>query len=304
MEMSNFAQEVCTAVGKELGKDYEIKIQKVQKNNGICRTGILVLAKGGNVAPTIYLEEFLAAYESGIPINRIALQIMGAYQRNTGKDSIDTEFFRSFGKVKDRICYRLVEKKRNETLLEEIPHMEFLDLAICFYYAYYSDVLGEGSILIYNSHMKMWDTSTEELFELARENTPRLFPWKCSTLGEILAGDARTEEEEGGSKTGLQVPLYDEIPMKILTNSKRSYGAVCILYPGVLEEVAERMGGDFYILPSSVHEVILLPYDGTFSEKSIKDMISEVNRTQVEPEEVLCDSLYYYNAGRKETRQL
>ncbi len=111
--------------------------------------------------------------------------------------------------------------------------------------------------------------------------------------------------EKRGAEAGLQEAFPDEIPMKVLTNSKRSSGAVCILYPGVLEEVAaERMGGDFYIIPSSVHEVILLPDDGRLLEENLKEMIFEVNRTKVDPEEVLSDNLYYYDAERKETRLL
>ena len=63
MEMNYFADRVCKAVGKELGKDYEVKVQQVRKNNGICRTGLLVLEKGGNTAPTVYLESFYKAYK-------------------------------------------------------------------------------------------------------------------------------------------------------------------------------------------------------------------------------------------------
>ncbi len=305
MEMNHFAEKIREAVGKELEEGYEVKIRQVQKNNGICRTGLIVLAKDGNVTPGIYLEDFHAAYEAGAPFKRIVRQITEAYHRNKCNKNIDLEFFRDFGRVQDRICYRLVGRKGNEVLLKEIPHMEFLDLAICFYYAYYSDALGEGSILIHNSYMEMWHTCTEELFRLAQVNTPRLFPWRCGSQWEVLAENARVIQGEEGAEAGLQEAFPDEIPMKVLTNSKRSSGAVCILYPGVLEEVAaERMGGDFYIIPSSVHEVILLPDDGRLLEENLKEMIFEVNRTKVDPEEVLSDNLYYYDAERKETRLL
>lgn len=182
--------------------------------------------------------------------------------------------------------------------------MDYLDLAICFFYAYYSDEMGEGSILIHNSHMEMWHTCMEDLFQLARVNTPVLFPWKYGTLWEIVREDIRAGQEEGGGEAALQASVPDVIPMRVLTNSKRSYGAACILYPGVLEEVAQRMGGSFYILPSSIHETILLPYDGMLSVESIKEMISVVNRTQVDPEEVLSDSLYYYDAEVNDIRLL
>ena len=304
MEMNYFADRVCKAVGEELGEGCDVKVQQVRKNNGVCRTGLLVLAKGRNVAPTVYLEGFHAAYKDGTPIKRIARQITELYRRNMGEDNVDLEFFRDFGKVRDRICYRIVGKKGNEALLEEIPYMEFLDLAICFYYGYYGDVLGEGSIPIHNSHMEMWNTCTEELLGLASVNTPGLFPWRYGTLWEILTENGRAGQEEGKGEAGSQKPFSDDGPMKILTNSKRCHGAACILYPGVMEEIAQRMGGDFYILPSSVHEVILMPHDGMFPEEAMKEMIYDINRTQVDPEEVLSDSLYYYDAEKKEIRVL
>lgn len=304
MEMKNFAENVGMAVGSALGKDYKAEIKQVQKNNGICRTGLLVLAKGRNIAPTIYLERFFEAYKNGISVDRIVSIIVRTCREDSVKGNIDLDFFRDFGKLQERICYRLVGKKGNEILLEGIPHMEYLDLAICFFYAYYSDEMGEGSILIHNSHMEMWHVCTEDLFRLAQVNTPRLFPWKCGTLWEMLYENIQEGQEEGGGENALQASVPDDIPMKVLTNSRRNYGASAVLYPGVLEEEAEKMGGDFYILPSSVHETILLPYDRMLSAGFMKEMIFDINRTQVEPEEVLSDSLYYYDAEMKEIRLL
>ncbi len=304
MEIKIFAEKVRAAAAQELGTGYEVMVQEVRKNNGVLKTGLVVLAKGGNMAPTIYLEGFYEAYKNGTPVERIAGIIVRICRENPVKGNIDLEFFRDFGRVQDRICYRLVRKRGNEILLEGVPHLEYLDLAICFFYAYYSDELGEGSILIHNSHMEMWHTCPEKLFLLAQVNTPVLFPWKYGTLWEILMENIRTGQEEGGSGTALQPAVPDDIPMRVLTNSRKSYGAAAVMYPGVLEEVAERMGGSIYILPSSVHETVLLPYDGMLSAESMKDMIFDINRAHVDPEEVLSDSLYYYDAEMKEIRLL
>lgn len=294
MEMSIFAEKVSTIAGKVLGSDYRVEIKKVRKNNGVVRTGLAALAKDSDIAPTVYLEDFLAAYERGMPFGEVISSIVCACYRGMVKEKTDLEFFRHFESVRDRICCRLVGREGNEILLEEIPHVEFLDLAVCFYYAWNDDVLGRGSILIYNSHMELWGTSTEELYRLAEVNTPRLFPWVFSTISEILCTG---EGEDGGcgELEGLSPEDIPDIPMRILTNNIRRYGAVCILYPGILEKIAENMGGDFYVLPSSLHEVILMPCDGSHSEAYLKIMISDINNTQVEPEEVLSNSLYRYN---------
>lgn len=300
MERNEFAEKICRAVRRELGEDYRVEVKKVRKNNGIIHYGLVILARSQNVAPTIYLDAFLEAYERGTPFSELVRRLLTVYRKDTPGDSVDMEFFKSFEKVKDRICYRLIGRKGNEELLSDVPYIEFLDLAVCFYYAYQGSRLGEGSILIHDSHVKMWDTCTAELLRLAGKNTPRLFPWVCSSIKDILAGMA----ECGGSCAGGEFPreCWEEIPMRVLSNSKRINGAVCMIYPELLARLALEEARSFFILPSSVHEVILLADTGRGEAEAFKKMIVEINHTQVAPEEVLSDSLYYYDFAEKRVK--
>lgn len=301
MNMDVFAAKVCAAVEKNLGEGVRTEVRKVRKNNGTLLHGLLILSEGRTVVPTIYLECFLEAYKSGAPFEEVIGRLLSVYQRDIPQNNVDMEFFRHYEEVKNRVCYRLIGRRSNKDLLDEIPHVDFLDMAICFYYAYHDEGFGEGSILIYNSHMEMWDTSTEELFRLAQDNTPRIFPWRCIDVEEIRNELLiQNEDRNSGASSSQNDKMVDdpEIPMKVLSNNKRTCGAACILYPGVLQEIAKR-DGDLYIIPSSIHETILLPYDNKMSVGYLKRMIQEVNRTQVAPEEVLSDSLYYYDAARK-----
>lgn len=300
MEINEFAAKVCNAVKKELGAGYRVECKEVRKNNGVILHGLLVLGEDQNVAPTIYLDTFLEAYEAGATFQSVFQRLMEICREDMLKGAVDMEFFRSFDRVRDRICYRLIGRKGNEELLEDIPYIEFLDLAICFYYAYQGDALGEGTILIHNSHLELWDTCTAELFGLAKRNTQKLFPWACSSLTEVLgeiAGQDSSLEDASQQEEFLQ-----EMPLRVLSNEKRTHGAVCMLYPGVLEGLAAKEGRNFYILPSSVHEVILLADTGTGSAGELKKMVTEVNCTQVAPEEVLSDSLYYYDSTDKRVK--
>lgn len=300
MNMEVFAAKVCAAVEEKLGGEVHTEVKKVRKNNGVLLHGLLVSSEGQTVVPTIYLEPFLEACESGTPFEKVVCSLLSVYREGTPQDGIDMSFFKSYREVKDRICYRLIGRKGNEALLDEMPHVGFLDMAICFYYAYQGETLGEGSILIHNSHMEMWKVSAADLLAAARENTPRIFPWECSGMADILNGLVGTDKDSGGLGTGDGMEEFSrEVPMKILSNKKKLYGAVCILYPGVLGKIAGE-GKSLYIIPSSVHETILLPYDGEESAAVLKKMIYEVNRTQVAPEDVLSDSLYYYDSARKE----
>lgn len=300
MEINEFAEKVCNAVKKELGTGYRVECKEVRKNNGVILHGLLVLGEERNVAPTIYLDTFLEAYEAGATFKSILQRLVEICREDMLKETVDMEFFRSFEQVRDRICYRLIGRKGNEELLEDIPYIEFLDLAICFYYAYHGDALGDGTILIHNSHLELWETCTAELFGLAKRNTQKLFPWVCSSLAEVLG--EMTGQEIGPEDAAEQEEFLREMPLQVLSNVKRTHGAICMLYPGVLEALAHKEGRNFYILPSSVHEVILLADTGAGSAGELKKMVAEVNSTQVAPEEVLSDSLYYYDSTDKRVK--
>lgn len=308
MEKKIFAQTVQSAVQEKLGREYEVILRDIIKNNGVTLSGLIITAQGQNIAPTIYLDSFHEAYEGGVSLDCIVEKVLEIYGKDSPPESIDMEFFRDFEKVKDKICYKLINREKNEELLLQIPHREFLDLEICFYYAYQGDEIGNGTILIYNTHLEMWGTSVEELFALSQKNTPALFPWECKsmeeTLREFLKEDREDKEELSETATGgtAEEEACVGSSMRILCNSAHIYGAACILYPGVLEETARERNGDLYILPSSVHEVILLEVDGEKDPEILKEMIKEVNDTQVRPEEILSYQLYYFDCTNNNIR--
>ena len=286
MEMKEFAQKVLVAVKGKLGEGYRVEVKEVRKNNGILLHGLVILSETKNVVPTIYLEIFLAAYEDGVPFFKIIDKILDVYQEEMPKGNVSMEFFKEFDKVCDRICCRLIRRKGNEALLEEIPHVEFMDLAICFFYSYQGGALGDGSIPIYNTHLEMWKVGTKELMTLAGVNTPRIYPADFRSMTDIL--------KETGQIQAIGGPV-PESNLYILTNDKRAQGAACILYPGMLEKIAAARKKSFYIIPSSVHEVLILMDTGMENVEEIKKTIREVNSRFVSKEEILSDNLYYYD---------
>lgn len=291
MNMYEFSQKVCRAVKEDLGEKYSVELKEVRKNNGILLHGLLISSGDQNVVPTIYLEHFFRAYEEGMTFAEVMRRLLEVYGQDVPAKSINMEFFRDFDKVRDRICYRLVGRAGNEELLKDVPYVEFLDMAVCFFYAYKGKELGEGSILIHNSHMEMWKCGVADLMGLARQNTPVLFPWQCCTMEEVIREMIDREHQEE--------LLAEEVPMRVLSNRQRMNGAACLIYPEVLEQLAEEYKADLYILPSSIHETILLADRGREKPGELKSMIVQVNRTQVAPEEVLTDSLYRYDRVKK-----
>ena len=291
MDINEFTRKVCGAVKEKLSGEYNVELKEVRKNNGVLLHGLLISSEGQKAVPTIYLENFFRAYEEGMTFAEVIRRLLDIYGQDVPAGIVDMEFFRDFEKVKDRICFRLIGRAGNEELLREIPYVDFLDMAVCFFYAYQGKELGEGSILIYHSHRKLWGCGIADLMELANRNTPLLFPWQCCAIEEIIGRMVKEEYR--------QELMAAEIPMQVLSNRQQLNGAACLLYPDVLEQLAEKSRADLYILPSSVHETILLADSGREEPEKLKEMIAEVNRTQVAPEEVLTDSLYRYDRAKK-----
>ncbi len=284
MDINNFLTEVEEKLKEKMNTGITIKIQKVRKNNNVIYYGLIIQKPENNIAPTIYLNAFYDMYARGMDMEDVVRCIMDTYKKGEVKESIDMDFFCDFEAVKERIAYRLINAERNKELLEQIPHILFMDLAICFYYAFYQEELGEGMILIHNSHMEMWGTNHKELMKLAEENTGRMLPPSIVSMKTLIR-----EMFEESMDPGLYV----------LTNEKKCQGAAVLLYPHVLEDAAEQLGGNFYVLPSSIHEVILLKEQGHEKPEGLKEMIREANDTQVAMEEVLSDYPYYYDAEKK-----
>lgn len=288
MTIDEFAMKVKNALWKE-GEEREIKISKVLKNNGICLTGLCIPDKDREMTPTVYLDEFLAEYEEGTPFATIMRDIRQMTEFRDEEISFDLKSFISFGTARDRIVYKLINAEMNEKLLREVPHERFLDMVKVFYYVLSDQGEKQASILIYNGHMEGWGIDTETLSECARINTPRLLPGKIYDMNELI----RTMMP--GGATGMPVLREDDELMYVLTNERKYFGAACMTYEGMLGEFAERIGGSFYILPSSVHEIILLKETGEEDPFALVSMVNEVNESQVAADEVLSGSVYRYD---------
>ncbi len=291
MKLETFMDTVTIKVQEIAGADASVHVQEVRKNNNVLLHGMTILRKGQNVSPTIYLDGFFDMLEDGMDIEYIVRKILEAYVRGLPRNKVNMDFFRDFEKVRDRIVYRLVNREKNADLLADIPHVDFLDLSICFCYSYEHPELGAGMILIHNNHVAMWKTCHSELMQLAERNTPWLMPARLCSMDHALKGILEEEALEELRQLQQESGKY----LHVLSNEKRCQGAAAMLYPGILAEAARRLRGSFYILPSSIHEVILLPDDGRGSGEGLHDMIADINRSQLREEEVLSDYAYRYD---------
>lgn len=291
MEFTNFTTLVQREVEKRAGENYRVKLNDVMKNNGVVLRGITLMQDDSNISPTIYLNPYYDAYENGdTTLGTVIDEVIDTYERNKINRSIDMKFFLNYETVKSRIIFKLINTEKNRELLKDVPYIPFHDLSIVFQCLVSEERFGNASILIHNVHLQLWKVNARELYERALENTPLLQGYELADMNTVLE---EMKALGGIDDEGIE-DMHQEVPMYVLSNKSRVNGASCILYKDILKDFAMVVDKDLYVLPSSIHEVILLPADGTQESGQLKEMVREINQSQVEEEEVLSDSVYYY----------
>lgn len=317
MSLSLFTITVIQKMQNKMGENYNVFSSVVRKNNGIELVGIVVKEKDCNTSPTIYMNNFYEEYKKGTSVEEIVERVREIFLQNRFDKSVDISGFADYERAKGQIAFKLINYEKNWELLKKIPHKVFFNLAIVFYYAVLEPPFeGKASILIQHSHVKNWGIREDELYQNAMDNTPFLLPAKIENIEEVMFGLLKKdmEQEHNGEKNitaevfGKDMAeelLYqlkenlnkekDQIPMYVLSNKNKILGASCMLYPGVLKNFANEKKSNLFILPSSIHEVILLPETENMNKEDLLDMVTEINKTQVEEMEVLADAVYFYD---------
>ncbi len=283
MTYYQFIHEVESKVKEGVDEDVSVFIHSTVKNNAAMRYGLTITRKGTNVFPTIYLEEYYRHFQSGSSVESIAADILRMYTTVRFQRPFDGEFIKDYQSVKGKIVYHLVNREANKELLREIPYEEYLDLAVIYYVLLEVNSYGMASMMIQDEHLKMWNVSGEEIAGRARANTKRLLPYEFRTMSALLEELLDIEETKG-----------DDV-MYVLSNQIRSYGAAAVLYEDRLAGIGGYLKENYYVLPSSVHEVIIVPESASPGRRSLDSLVKEVNETQVDQEDVLADHAYYYD---------
>ena len=287
---SQFKQQIVSSLQKQLGTETRITIQDIVKNNDTHLDGLTILPENSCVCPTIYLKYYFQKYENGCPISEITGQILAVYRENLPASSIDFSFFTDYTQVRSNIVFKLINYERNPELLSDVPHYRFLDLALVFYCLIETSPDGCASILIHNRHLSYWNITDDDLFALAQQNTPRLLAYELRDMTDVLRELFAAEPSVCEDNASLS-----PASMYILTNRAKRNGSVCILYDNLLLNFANRLGCDLFILPSSIHEVLLIPANCQTETKDLSEVVREVNSCQLSREEILSDHVYYFS---------
>lgn len=298
-----FKTAMYSKVVEKVGEEVDVRLHKITKNNGIVLDAITIMEKGTIAAPTLYFRDFFERYKNGESFFDLVESAIAFSLDAQIKLELPEDFFMDFEKIKDRICYKLINYERNKEFLRGVPHKRVLDLAMVCYYMVQPELLNHATILIRNSDLQRWNVPEKVLIDTAVQNTPDLMGWRFASVQDVV-----DELFCEGCDEALNVIDHacdiilsenDAVPMYILTNQYRYLGAGCILYPGLLECIGDLFESDLFILPSSIHECILVPALDGYSMEELSAMVKEINEREVEEMEILADHAYRYNREKQ-----
>lgn len=305
-----FAEGVAKEITDYLSPEYaDMKCQVVEsrKNNGVSLVGLSFTRPGQDVAPVIYVESFYDEIKHGAPIEKI----MGDIAK-VAEDCLDMrgihglkENITDYGQIKEYLTVRLINTKANRRELAGMPHQSVEDLSLVPVLFFPMDNAGEaGTVKVTNELAGLWGVGTETIFRQAWENmekkAPPVLQGMDVKIRSVLGGKDSGENLLGGDGAALPDPEA----VYILSNEAGCYGSAVLACPGVMEKIDEMFPDGFFIIPSSVHEVLIAPDRGEMEPHVLGKMVREVNRDCVDRQEVLSDRVYRYDREKGKIRQV
>lgn len=299
MEYREFINDIKQNILNYMPADYanaEVSVDAVMKNNNTIKQGLSIRRDGDVVCPKLYLEESYKAYECGESMENICNRIANDYMEHSVEGrSFDVSMITDFEKAKENITTKVVSAKNNKALMRERPHTKLDDLVVFYQVEVGNTPVGKATVPITNQIIKEWGVSISEVHKLAVDNAERMSPAKLFAMESVLFG-----AEENLLKNEND---YEKCAMLVLTNEDKVGGANVIANTEVLNKVSEVINDSYYLLPSSVHETIVVPKEVAkeigMTTKELGAMVRDVNSAEVSKEERLSDHIYEFDKDKK-----
>lgn len=318
MDYQEFQKQVAEKICDYLPEEFRgamIGVHNIQKNNGVIWDALVIRHPGDNAAPNIYLNGYYLRHQMGTPMEDILHEIAAARKELQKYGQVDIDTLTDFEQIKEQITFRVVGVENNQEMLSALPHRIEQDMALIYQVLLEKSEEGIEFFTVTNKMMEYMGISETTLHELAVNNTPREFPVKYHSINDIAKEVALQEmmqdlgedymdedfagfineilEDTSGQIAGPDIPLY------VLTNESLYHGAAALFYPGVKEMLAEEVGSNYFVLPSSVHEVMIVPDNGMLNHQALREMVNDINQEVVRDLDILTGEVYYYDRKEK-----
>lgn len=306
MDFKTFTETMRDIIKDYLPEEFQDATVELNQNQKLNEqyTGLVVRKPDQIVVPTINMDSAYKAFTNeDVTIGDVARQVANIIQNEPPKVQLDR--LMEYESIKDQLFVRVSNAEMNADVLQTVPYTRYEDLALTYHIATEIDEDGVASTIVNNQLLEQYGITKEQLHEDAMKSAPQLFPARVETMGEVMKRMMMDDllasgmDEETMKAMLMDMPAMDDSPMTVVTNENSANGAAVLFYPGQMDKIAENLEGDFFILPSSVHESLVIPDNGNFNYPDLKTMVQEVNSTQVLPAERLSDEVYHYDSKDK-----
>lgn len=287
-----FGDEILRRLVETAEQDCSVSMEQVDKNNGQKREGIVIRAERSRISPVFYLDVMYEQYLQGMSLEELIEGIWKFYWGEARKKQFDVNDFMDWSKVKNRLYLRVVSTEMNREVLETTIHKEILDLSAVVYVRLdHPSGDGVASVMVRKEHLALWQQCEEDVYALALHNT-RQENISFVSITNSISGMLSEEERELLFDDKL---MAMESPLFVLTNEAKLFGAVYMFLPEVMDEIADEKGDDLYILPSSIHEILILKTSELDDPPRLQHMVQDINEMQVPIEQRLSNHVYRYS---------
>ena len=295
MEYEKFKEQFVEDLKERLeagGEKFSVDLNAVQKMNQNYEA-VTVKPEDAIIGVNLNMTEIYERYDRGMSYDTLVREVAEKADRALhDRPDFNLEALHDYDQMKEKLSMEVVSAERNADLLEKVPHKNMEDMAVVYRFVLDTDSEGRGSILVTNQLMDNYGITAEQLHADALQYAPVMRPAVIQTMAETLL-------EMMGPEAKDMIPVLPDDPLFVATVPDKIQGAGVLAYQDFMEQAAERVGGDFFILPSSIHEILLVRDDGTFDINHLEDMVKQVNETEVAPEDLLTDSVYHYDSKEK-----
>lgn len=291
-------------------KDADIQFIDVIKNNDVHLAGVMIKKANETVTPNIYINELYEKYNRGMDLDEIVGDIADLRIEHDPPEEMQSigSIFTNYEMVKQRLEIHLCDMELNRDKLKNQVYTEQGDFAATYHIKI--DGPAKGSAVVTPNMLKSWGITEEQLREdslQSKYSKEAVFTYIEALVAEKMFGLKATNLLD---KQNDIIDNNEGVSLYCLTNEKNKYGASMILREDVIDKVSKLMGGDFYILPSSIHETLIVPTTTEMTLEDMSIMVQEANREAVEPEDKLSDKVQFYdskamvieNAEKRESR--
>lgn len=294
MEIQTFGEKLRNLIKDKYNDEKEVLLKEIVKSNDICRYAIIIRDLDSVISPTIYLEYYFEKFNNGTDIEEIAEDIIKSHNTNMPKGKFDLDCFCDYEKAKDNLFVKLINKSKNKKYLTGVINRDFLDLSMVVYYSLsnISDV--RATVTIKHEQLKLWKVNENEVFDIAVKNTKEKLGFIIEDLAQYfpLALEPYNIAECNVDMKEMSGRMY------CMTNSAKYFGASCMIQEEKLHEFCEKIKSDLIIIPSSVHEILIVPDKNEFEREGINEIIKDVNIKTLNEGEVLSDHAYYFEKDK------